>query len=162
MKKVLIAAAALAALGVASPVFAQSTYGSVEYSNVHANSFNLDAITGTYGWNPGVVGVEGEASLGVNGDTSGANTGRLNYEVGAYGVAKGQLNPDFAVFGRAGYSYTEAKVNGVTGHDDGLAYGAGVIWSPGGGPNGLRAEYTRHDYNASNADVWSIGYSRRF
>jgi len=53
-------------------------------------------------------------------------------------------------------------VNGVSDNDSGLAYGVGATWTPGGGLNGVRADYTRYDFDPAEADTWSVGLVRRF
>jgi hypothetical protein len=161
MKTLIATAVAASALAAAAPALAQSSY-SLGYSSVDTGPYNLGAVTGRYAWMPGNFGAELEASVGIDDDTVGANTAELNHQVGAFGVVQGELSPNWSVFGRAGYGQTELEINGVGVDDDGFAYGAGAVWTPGGGPNGLRAEYTKYDHDSLDSDVWSLSYLRRF
>lgn len=161
MNKLFATTAIVLATGLAAPAMAQ-TYGSLGYANVDVGPYDLDAVDGRFGWKPGPIGVEAEAKLGVGDDTVGLNTAELNHELGVFGIVEGQFNPSFSVFGRAGYAAAEVETNGVESDGDGLAYGGGVVWSPGGGPNGVRAEYTNYEFDAADSDVWSIGLQRRF
>ena len=64
-----------------------------------------------------------------------------------------------------GYDRFEASAAGTTlgGTDHSVSYGAGAQYFFGGGPNGVRGDYTRHDFDGGgDADVWSLSFVRRF
>lgn len=115
----------------------------------------LGAITGRVGvgLTPNFA-VEGEASFGVD-DDSGTE---LDNELGIFAVGKLPISPAFDIFGRIGYAQIETSPGGS---EDGLAYGAGGQWnlSP---VDGIRLDYTRHDYDAGDVDAWSLSYVRGF
>ena len=98
--------------------------------------------------------IEGEGSVGVKGD-SGTD---LDSEFGAFVVGKLPLSPSFDLFARVGASRIETSPGGS---DDGLAYGAGGTFNltP---VDGIRADWTRHDYDAGDADAYSLSYVRKF
>lgn len=175
--KTLALSAAVAALAVAAPALAQdgpSYYGSLSYSNTSTDDIDADlgSITGRFGakFTPN-LGVEGEASFGVKDDT--VNVGGVpvevdqNYDAAVYGVATLPVSPNFELFGRVGYGTTEieASAAGVTQADDGESwnYGVGANYFFDA-RNGVRADYTRKDFedDGGEADVWSLGYVRRF
>lgn len=161
MKKLLLAAAAVAATAVAAPAFAQA-HGSVSYSSISVDDFDLSAITGRFGWDQGMLGIEGEASVGLDDDTIGAVTVELEHEFGVFGRLRGEVSENLELFARAGYVTTSIDVNGVSIDESGFAFGAGANWFFDG-LNGVRGEYTQYDVgNGTEADVWSIGFVRRF
>lgn len=163
MKLKLALAAASAVAAFAAPAFAE-TNGSVGYSHFSVSSTDLNAITGHIGWNnsesqPAVVlGVEGEASIGIGDDTSGTGASRqsskLSSEFGAFGVASAVVSDTFSVFARVGYANIDIKNTLGTGstathasyNEGGLAYGAGLNWLLTD-TTGVRADYTRYDVN---------------
>ena len=116
---------------------------------------DLGAVTGRVGVNitPNIA-IEGEGSFGVKGD-SGTD---LDSEFGAFVVAKLPLSPSFDLFARVGASRIETSPGGS---QDGVAYGAGGTFNltP---IDGIRADWTRHDYDAGNADAYSLSYVRKF
>ena len=116
---------------------------------------DLGAITGRVGVDltPNIA-IEGEGSFGVKGD-SGTD---LDSEVGAFVVGKIPLSPSFDVFARVGASRIETSPGGS---EDGVAYGAGGTFNltP---VDGVRLDWTRHDYDAGNADAYSLSYVRKF
>lgn len=180
MIKSLTAAGALAAALIAAPAMAQplsmptstSVYGSLGYSHGSYEDVDLGAVTGRLGLRFGrFFGVEGEASVGVAGDEynfAGTDVDvDLNHDIGAYAVGFVPVNPNFDVFGRVGYATTdiEASVPGVSASDSNESwnYGVGAQYFFDG-KNGVRGEYTRKEFtdDGGDADVWSIGYTRRF
>ena len=82
----------------------------------------------------------------------------LDNEFGAFVVAKLPLSPSFDLFARVGASRIETSPGGS---QDGVAYGAGGTFNltP---IDGIRADWTRHDYDAGNADAYSLSYVRKF
>lgn len=181
MKFVIAAASAAAIAAVAVPAFAQAPggdlvglYGSAGYAHSDVGSANLGAIQGRLGYRAHTyLGVEGELGYGVGSDkvdVLGANVKvKQRLEAGAYGVGYLPVSPNFDVVGRVGYGTTKyrASVPGVA-----TASNSQESWNYGVGgqyrfdeANGLRAEYTRKDFTGSgegHADVWSVGYVRRF
>lgn len=173
-KMSLIAAAALAAAIVPAAANAQAVtgYGSLGYSHHSLEDVDLGAIQGRIGarFNP-YLGVEGELGFGVKKDdvTIGGVNGKteLKNSVAIYGVGFLPVAPNADLYARVGYGKSEAKVSvpGASADADGNSWNYGV-----GGQyflddkNGVRADYTRHDFedDAGEADVWSVGYVRKF
>lgn len=98
--------------------------------------------------------IEGEASFGVS-DDSGTE---LDNELGIFAVGKLPISPSFDVFGRVGLARIETSPGGS---EDGVAYGVGgtLNLSP---VDGIRLDYTRHDYDAGDVDAISLSYVRGF
>jgi outer membrane immunogenic protein len=151
-----------AATMLAAPAFmtaqAQTSgvYVSGGYSQIDGDGgADLGAITGRVGVDltPNFA-VEGEASVGVKGD-SGTD---LDSEFGAFVVGKLPISPSFDLFARVGASRIETSPGG---DEDGLAYGAGGTFNltP---VDGIRLDWTRHDYDVGNADAYSLSYVRSF
>lgn len=164
MKTLMIAASTAAFALVAVPAVsqAQEVYGTVGYANVDADGANLGAIQGRLGYrfNP-YVGVEGEAVFGIGDDTIGGVNVELKHEVGAFLVGYAPVAPNVDLFARVGYSGSEIETS--LGDVD----GDGVAWGVGGqyrftDKDGVRLDWTRHDYDAGNADVWALAYTRKF
>lgn len=164
MKSLMITAAAAALTMAAAPAVsqAQEVYGTVGYANVDADGPTLGAIQARLGYkfNP-YVGVEGEAAFGVSGDTTAGVDVDLKHEVGAYVIGFAPITPKADLFARVGYSSTsfDTSLGDVDG--DGVAYGVGGQYHFTD-KDGVRLDWTRHDYDAGNADVWAIAYTRKF
>lgn len=116
---------------------------------------NLGGITGRVGVNltPNIA-IEGEGSFGVK-DDSGTE---LDNEFGAFVVGKLPVSPSFDLFARVGAARIETSPGGS---EDGLAYGAGAQWNLTA-QDGIRGDWTRHDYDAGDVDAWSLSYVRSF
>ncbi|MEO8113568.1 MAG: porin family protein [Phenylobacterium sp.] len=179
--KALIAAASAAALLAALPAIAQAQdatgqsglYGNLGYSNLNDDNVNLGAIQGRLGYRFGQhLGVEGELAGGVKGDAvnvAGTNVNvDLQHQAAIYGVGFLPLTPNIDLLGRVGYGSTKIKGSalGQSASDDGDSWNFGV-----GGQyrfddaNGVRLDYTRQEFrgsDAGSANVWSLGYVRRF
>lgn len=176
MRTLAFTAAAIVTATIAAPAAAQSVsspswHGSAGYANISTedSDVNLDAVTGRIGarFTP-YLGVEGEASLGL-GDESlvpGVDV-KLNYDAAVYGVASYPVAQNFEVFGRVGYGTTEIEASGLgstaTVDSESWNYGVGANYFFDG-TNGVRADYTRRDFqdDNGNADVWTVSYVRRF
>lgn len=176
--KALIATAATAALAAAfAPVAASAqeatgAYGSIGYSHHDFDGANVGAIQGRLGYRfTPYLGVEGELGGGVKGDDISVGgvpvEVDLNHSAALYGVAFLPVAPNADLYARLGYGTSEADAKGpggVSARIDGDSWNYGV----GGqyffdGLNGVRADYTRHDFKDSGeANVWSIGYVRKF
>ena len=116
---------------------------------------DLGGITGRVGVNltPNIA-IEGEGSFGVK-DDSGTE---LDSEFGAFVVGKLPVAPQFDLFARVGAARIETSPGGS---EDGLAYGAGAQWNLTA-QDGIRGDWTRHDYDAGDVDAWSLSYVRSF
>jgi len=160
LKLALVTAAAVFAVPAAMSASAQSTglYASGGYANYNFDApggdVNLGGIQGRLGYSftPNIA-VEGEGTVGVKDD--GGN--ELNNEVGAYVVGKIPVTSQLDLLARVGVSRTEVNDN----DDDGLAYGAGAQWNFTS-QDGIRGDWTRHDYDAGEFDAWSVAYVRKF
>ncbi len=157
LKIALLAAAALA-IPTLAPASAQAAN---VYLNLGYTSFDgdggaeLGGLTGRVGVGFGQhFAVEGEASLGVM-DDSGLE---LDSELGIFGVAKLPVAPNFDVFARVGFARIETSPGGS---EDGVAYGVGGEFHLTD-RDGIRGDWTRHDYDAGDVDALSISYVRRF
>lgn len=166
----------MAAVLAALPAHAQGTsakgvYAGIGYARVHSGNADLDAIQGRLGYRFGPwVGVEAEAAAGLGSDAvADVVKYKLKHQESLYGVAFLPLTPKLDVFGRVGYGYTRTKFSVL---DTGFSNTFGrESWNFGGGAqyfvdgkNGLRADYTRQEFigGDADADIWSIGYARRF
>ena len=179
MKKSLIAAAAaIACVAASAPAFAQTTtfepvgiYGNLGYSYVHSDPFGLNAVQGRLGARFGkYVGAEGELAFGVNTDTDTA-TGvalKLRNSYNGYVVGFLPVMPNVDLLARVGYGHTNLRYSGTVVPnldlgENSVNYGGGaqVFLTP---HDGIRAEYTRFNFNHSNPDanVWSVSYVRKF
>jgi outer membrane immunogenic protein len=174
MKALITTAAAVAALtamaAAAVPASAETT-GSLGWSRADTGDANLDGITGRLTWTQGYFGVEGELTGGVGSDT--VNVGgtdvkvKLRDQAAIYGVGKIPMGDNFDLFARVGYGTTKvsgaALGTGVTGSEESWNYGVGANWFLDG-KNGVRADYTRENFNhnTGDADVWSLSYVRKF
>jgi hypothetical protein len=175
MIKTVIAASALALVGLPAAALAQDIqrgYATLGYSQVDTEQATLGAVTARAGWKVlPYVGVEGEASVGVEDETfevsiGGSGTIELKHDVAAYAVAFLPLGDHIEIFARAGYGSTsiESSVAAVTVMGDGESFNYGAGASVFYGANGLRADWTRKDFtdNGGEADAWSVSYIRRF
>lgn len=160
MKTLMIAASAAVLSMAAVPAIAQAqeVYGTVGYSGVDANGVDLGAIQGRLGYkfNP-YVGVEGEVAFGVK-DDSGVE---LKNSLGAYGVVYAPITPKADLFARVGYTGASYDTPLGDADTDGFAYGVGGQYYITD-KDGVRLDWTKHDHDDVEADVWSIGYSRKF
>lgn len=176
MRNILLAAAAVSMFAV--PAMAQSIqspsyYGTLGYSQMQGDNADLGAITGRVGakLHPN-FGVEAETSFGVGHDDvniAGVN-GKVEhrYDVAAYGVAILPVQPNFDLFARVGYGVTEVKASAAgvaaSDHSDSVNYGVGANYYLDG-QNGIRADWTRRDFqdsNAGEANVYALSFVRKF
>ena len=166
MKAILATAAAVSVIAMAAPAAAQVD-ASLGYSLTDAGDANLGAVTGRVGFRAGWLGAEGEASLGAGSDDVGAAKVKLDSQWAVYGKAIAPVAENFDVFARVGYgeSRVQTKLAGVESKntDDSVNYGVGAEWffDPN---NGVRADYTRHDFGkgGEDANVWGLSYVRKF
>jgi outer membrane immunogenic protein len=157
MKLALVAASALVAAPALMSAQAQeaNVYVSGGYAQFDGNGANPGAIQGRVGVGFGkYFAVEGEGAVGVSKD----NGVKIDSEIGLFGVAKLPISPAFDLFGRVGYSQIDSSPGG---NQDGLAYGVGGQWNITG-KDGIRADWTRHDYDVGDADAYAVSYVRKF
>lgn len=163
MKTLMIAASAAVLSLAAMPAAAQAqAYGTVGYAGVDAEGANLGAVQGRLGYKfTPMFGVEGEAAFGISDDTVSGVDVEMKHEVGVFGVVTAPISPSFDLFARAGY--TGASFDTTLGDidTDGFAYGVGGQYNVTE-KDGIRLDWTRHDHDDAEADVWSVGYSRKF
>jgi hypothetical protein len=174
--KMIFAAAALAAAAVAAPAMAQpvmgpvSGYANLGYAYTHSDPINLSAVEGRVGVRSTYLGVEGQGAFGIGDDTDAGVKVSLSHEFSGYLVGFLPIQDSGAeLFARVGYgtSAIKAKAAGVTVKDDfeSWNFGGGAQYFFNHGPNGVRADYTRHEFTdngAGHADVFSISYVRKF
>lgn len=168
------AAAAVAALAImpaaASAQTSPQAYGSLGYSHYDLDDVSLGTIQGRGGLRFGqYFGAEAELGAGVKGEeinVAGVNIDtKINHEAAIYGVGFLPIAPNADLFARIGYGTTEIEAEGagVTAREDGSSWNYGV-----GGQyffddrNGVRADYLRKEFDDGDADVWSVGYVRKF
>ena len=160
LKLALLAAVASIAAPAVMTASAQAPglYVSGGYANFNADTpagdVNLGGIQGRLGYSftPNLA-IEGEGTVGVKDD----GAFELNNEIGAYVVGKIPVSSQIDLFARVGMSRTEINDN----DDDGLAYGAGAQWNLTS-QDGIRGDWTRHDYDANEFDAYSVSYVRKF
>jgi hypothetical protein len=180
MKSWLITTCAAGMMLCAAPAFAQLSsvnpnfYGTLGYNNFSSdNGSDLSAITGRLGVRPSpYFGAEGEVSVGVGGDhtnfANGNQSVHLNDQYAGYAVGYLPVKPNIDLFARAGFGHSDFHSN-----VQGAGFDTGAdSWNFGAGgqyffdhANGVRAEYTREDYQCSHctgADVWSVAFVRKF
>lgn len=173
MKTFFIATGAVVAMLSAAPAFAQSWmpnnmsyYGTLGYSNIGGDGSggpDFGAITGRLGARYGkYLGLEGEASTGLNNDKS----VHVENQYAGYAVGYLPVRPNADIFARVGYG---ATVFGST-TPAAIYHGQDDSWNYGGGAqyffsehNGVRVDYTRSDYDhGPDANTWGVSYVRKF
>lgn len=174
MKTILLSTVALlAAASGASAQDGQFHLGA-GYTFLDADGVEFDALTlrGGYDFTE-FLGVEGEALIGLGDEsvTLGGVTGDISvdYGFGLFGKAQYPLNEQVSVFARLGYAYYEAEASAafagqtvsVSEGEDGVAYGVGGEWAFSG-PNAVRFDYTRTDFDDGEFDAYTLSYVRRF
>lgn len=163
MKTLAIAASAAVLSLAALPAAALAqAYGTVGYAGVDADGASLGALQSRLGYrfNP-VFGIEAEAALGISDDTVSGVDVEMKYEVGGFGVVTAPISPRFDLFARAGYTGASFDTSAGELETDGFAYGVGGQYNVTE-KDGVRLDWTRHDHDDAEADVWSVGYSRKF
>jgi len=182
MKNALIAAASLAAIATVVPAaaMAQDTaaatntgaYVNLNVGAVDADNIDPKVIGGRVGYRfNNWVGVEGELATGLKSDkdtVAGVDVSyKLKHSADAYLVGFAPIAPNTDLIARIGYgtSKIRAKAAGVSASDseDSFNFGVGAQHHFDG-VNGVRVDYTRKEFGngAPDANVWTVGYSRRF
>jgi len=171
MKNLMFAAAGAAAALVFAPAYADdlgsggtSFYGDLGYLHLDGRGTDNGAVTGRLGAQFGpFLGVEGELTGGVDSD----HGRRIADQYAGYAVGHLPVAPRLELLARIGYGATDFKAPIGSGLDrgtvDSVNYGVGgqYMLDP---RNGLRIDYTRHDYqeHGGDADTWSLAYVRKF
>jgi len=163
MKTLMIAASAAVLSLAAIPAAAQAqTYGTIGYAGVDAEGADVGAIQGRLGYKfTPYLGVEGEAAFGIKGDTVSGIDVDMKHEIGVFGVLTAPVSPSVDLFARAGYTVATFDTSLGDVESDGFAYGLGGQYNVTE-KDGVRLDWTRHNHDDVEADVWSIGYSRKF
>ncbi|HEY3696348.1 outer membrane beta-barrel protein [Phenylobacterium sp.] len=167
-----------AAASAQSPDTASGTsfYGGLGYAQHDYGKADLGTVQGRFGARLNQnFAVEGEVGGGVKSDSIDAagvhSRSKVTRQGAVYGVGVLPISPKLDLLGRVGYGATQVKsqVNaaGVTDSDKrtvkSLNFGGGGQYNFDRA-NGLRADYTRQEASNGdrNANVWSLGYVRRF
>ena len=171
--KLAIAAAAFAAVVVATPALAAdgpqiNWYANLGYTATDfGGGVDLGTVTGRIGARNTHFGVEGEVGVGVTSkDISGVSV-KENDEYALDAVVYAPVSPNADLFLRGGYGRMEVKASccggSVTEGDN--AWNAGV----GGqyffdGKDGVRADYTYYSLSngGGHVNAYSISYVRKF
>lgn len=161
MKTLMIAASAALLSVAALPAVsqAQEFYGTLGYGAVDLDgAADLGGIQGRLGYkfNP-YVGVEGEVAFGIKDDSD----IELKHEVGAFAVGYLPVTPQADLFARVGYTGTTIDTPLGEADADGWAYGVGGQYFFTD-KDGVRVDWTRHDYDGGDADVLAVAYTRKF
>jgi len=177
--KASVLAATLAATSVfgAFPALAQEEstgfYGNLGYNYVDAGAgFKFSALSARAGYRfHQYFGAEGEAAIGVDDDhitLSGVRVKtELKHSFNGYVVGFLPVGKNFDLLARGGYGTTKIKASALgvsaAGSDESWNYGVGAQYLLDG-QNGVRVDYTRHDFGSGNEDanVWSLAYVRKF
>lgn len=159
MKRLTLMAAVAAATLAMAPVAHAEWYAGAGYTQFDYEGGDVGGVTGRLGYrfNPNFA-VEGEASTGVEDD----DAVELNYNAGAYAVGILPITSNFDLHGRLGYQTTEVDTPLGQADDDGIGYGVGATWRPGGSRFGVRADYTRLDGDEGEADAISLSGTLNF
>jgi hypothetical protein len=176
---VAIAAALLAPAAASAQTADSGFYGSAGYAIISPNGAPSDLgavnLRGGYQFNP-YLGVEVEGALGVDDGHFTTGTGatairgsyKLDWSVGAFGVARYPVSDKFDVFARAGVVHGEFKgkarsgttVVSASSNDELFAGGVGAQFNIDA-QNGIRADYTRYEGDV-DANVFGVSYVRKF
>jgi hypothetical protein len=184
MKSLFVAASAVAVASLV-PAMAQAqaapgtgAYVNLGYARADTDPGKLDIIQGKVGYRfMPYLGIEGELATGLGSDSVTVPTGgtpatvsakiKLKHEAAAYVVGFAPLSANTDVFARLGYGTTKVRVRGagvsVSGSEESVNYGLG-IQHHFDGVNGVRAEWTRLDFDngGGSTDVFGVSYTRRF
>lgn len=166
-----IALATLSAVALTAGVSAQDRTVdlSIGYDRVDFDGLEFDAVSLRGGYNfTENFAVEGQASFGLSDETVGGVDVELNHSFGVFGVARAPFNEgQSAVFGRIGYTTNEIEASAggfsAAGDDEAWAFGVGGEHFFNGGAHGVRADYTRFEFDeGGDADAFGLSYVYRF
>jgi len=179
--KLMLGAAAAAALIAGAPAWAQtygqtSVYGNIGYSafeGADEEDTTLDAVTGRIGARFGpYFGAEGQASVGLGSEEIDGIDIKLDNEISAYAVGFLPVSPNADLIARIGYGRAEITADSSFG--DVTADGSGLALGVGGqyffdGLNGVRVDYTRQEFENEDAGLddgeineLTVAYTRKF
>jgi hypothetical protein len=167
--RIMTAAAALALLTAPAISHAQDVtgYGTLGATHNQSGADNT-TIQGRLGARFGqYVGVEGELSGGVDGDSSAGTKTKLKHQEAIYGVGFLPVSPNIDLLARVGYGNTEFRnrTGGVTTTPDVKSwnYGVGAQYAFDD-KNGIRVDYTKQNYEhvKGDADTYGVSYVRKF
>lgn len=184
MKNALIAVASLAAIAAVVPAAASAqttdpavntgAYGNLNLGYTDGNSASLWGVQGRLGYRfNNWLGAEGELGTGLKGDNTTIAGDRihtkLRHQEAIYGVGFLPVAPGTDILARIGYGNSRVKTSDeTTGFSDSANlkswnYGVGAqhLFD---GANGIRADYTYQDFThgRGHANVWTVGYVRKF
>jgi hypothetical protein len=177
---VAIAAALLAPAAASAQTADSGFYGSAGYAIISPKGAPSDLgavnLRGGYQFNR-YLGVEAEGAIGVDdghftvgtGATAVRGTYKLDWSLGAFGVARYPVTDQFDVFARAGVVHGEFKGKARSGttvvrandNEEAFAGGVGAQFNFDD-KNGLRADYTRYEGDDVDANVWGVSFVRKF
>lgn len=150
--------------------------GSTYYVEVGASSIEfLDEDFGTlnlgvgYNFNRNFA-VEGNLAFGVTEKTYDFDgdeiKAKVDYTLGVYAVGSLPVSENVDLLGRIGFVKGQFKVSGfgvsASEDDSGPALGVGVRYFPNGGVHGVRADYTRYEFDDVDGQFIQVSYVRRF
>ncbi len=173
LKIAAISAVALVAAfaGAAQAQDAGKYYVEGGYANVHLQDENL----GTANFGAGIkfnkyFGAEANASFGITEKSITEQNATVDIKVdnvvAAYLVGSYPVSANVEILGRVGFLRGEMNIKGgglkVSVDDDAFAAGVGVRYFPNGGVHGVRADFTRADFDGNDIDQLSVSYVRRF
>jgi hypothetical protein len=141
------------------------------YANVDFNGENFGAAN----FGAGIkfnkyLGAEANAAFGIS-EQSYTEQGitvdvKVDNIVAAYLVGAYPVSENVELLGRIGF--LRGELSGKSGStkvsidDDAFAAGVGVRYFPNGGVHGVRADFTRADFDGNDVDQLSVSYVRRF
>lgn len=179
MKKPALVLSGLAA--ISAPAFADAgfyadagyQFFSAELNDAGDDAQDVGVLVAHVGYDLGnFLGIEAEGGIGVQDaeDTiAGVEVeGGVNYSLGFFGRANVPVGRSIRLYGRAGYVSTElestADFAGASMTESetfsGFAYGVGgEIFRGNGGGLGLRADYTRYEFDDGSADAIMLALS---
>jgi uncharacterized protein YdeI (BOF family) len=181
MKKSLIAAASAATFAVFAPALASAQDAASPNAGAYAN-LNLGLFDGGQADIKGVqgrlgyrfndwIGVEGELATGLKSDKDTIGgvrvSQKLKHSANAYVVGFAPIGANTDLIARVGYgtSKVSGKAAGVSASESEESFNYGVgAQHHFDGQNGVRVDFTRQEFRNDNghANVWTVGYSRRF
>ncbi len=170
-------------LGYSYFALGDSTDGDLDFDGPDFDAFTA---RGGYDFNE-FFAIEGEGSIGLSDDSignfdfenedgdmvTGGADAELNHEIGVYAKGSYPVTPTLDLFARAGVVDASIDVDSTANPDDdnfvdiedggdlGFAAGAGAEWMFAG-QNGVRAEYTRYEFDNGDADSATLSYVRKF
>lgn len=149
-----------------SKYYVEAGASSIEFLDEDFGTLN---IGGGYNLNR-YFAVEGNLAFGVTEktyDIGGTDIkAKVDYTLGAYAVGSLPVSENVDLLGRVGFMKGQFKVSGFGASekvdDTGPAFGVGVRYFPNGGVHGVRADYTRYEFDDVDGQFIQVSYVRRF